>query len=143
MKRALKLGLLGVLASWGSMAMSQSVLGDWMTDNKSAIIRVAPCGAKMCGTVIRLLKPNAPAYDANNPDPAKRSQPMIGTLILEGFSRAANGWDGGTVYDPGGGRIYKSRIASPDGQTLNVTGCIAFLCRTKHWTRAEGATASR
>lgn len=116
-------------------ATPAAAFGDWETDNHSAIIRVVPCGEKLCGTVLRLLDPNAPSHDTNNPDPAKRSHPMIGTTILNSYSRAGQGWDNGTVYDPKAGRAYKSRVIVGPSGTLDVTGCIAFLCKTKHWTR--------
>lgn len=128
--------LLAVLAlSWASAASAQSIVGDWLTDDKSAIIRIAPCGGKLCGTILRVLDPAAPPNDANNPDPGRRKLSLIGVQVLKGFVPSASGWDGGTAYDPKAGKSYKSRLALAGPRRLDVTGCILFLCRTKHWTR--------
>ena len=137
MKHIIATALSALLMGWSAAASAQSAFGDWETDNHSAIIRVAPCGEKLCGAVLRVLNPTAPARDIKNPDPAKRDRPMVGTLILEGYSRAGEGWDNGIVYDPSAGRAYKSRVIVGPSGTLDVTGCIAFLCKTKHWTRVR------
>lgn len=130
--------LLAALAlSWGNAASAQSVLGDWLTDDRSAIIRIAPCGERLCGTILRVLDPAAPPNDANNPDPLQRKRPLVGVQVLKGFARSASGWDKGTAYDPKAGKSYTSRLALAGPRRLDVTGCILFLCRTKHWTRAE------
>lgn len=130
--------LLAALAlSWGSAASAQSIAGDWLTDDKSAIIRIAPCGGKLCGTILRVLDRAAPPNDANNPDPALRKRPLVGVQVLKGFVPSASGWDRGTAYDPKAGKSYKSRLALTGPRELDVTGCVLFLCRTKRWSRAD------
>lgn len=125
------------LAAASTSAAAQSVTGDWMTDDRSAIIHVASCGAKLCGTIARVLDPAAPPNDANNPDRALRSRPLVGVPVLSGFTRSAEGWKDGTAYDPKAGRSYRSRLALGGKGTLDVTGCVLFVCRTKQWTRAR------
>ncbi|HEX7854556.1 MAG TPA: DUF2147 domain-containing protein [Sphingobium sp.] len=139
MMRLTGLTAAAVLMFWGSVAFGHSPLGDWLTDDRSAIIHVAPCGQKLCGTIQHVLDPKAPAKDVNNPDSAKRARPLVGVSVLSGFTRSGEGWDGGIAYDPKAGKSYKSRLAMSNPQTLDVTGCILFLCRTRHWTRAEGS----
>lgn len=122
---------------WGTAAPAQSIAGDWLTDDKSAIIRIGPCGERLCGTILRVLDPAAPPNDANNPDRGQRHRPLIGVQVLKGFVRSASGWDSGTAYDPKAGKSYKSRLSLAGPRRLDVTGCILFLCRTKQWTRAD------
>ena len=136
MRHRMKLATLSLALLWNGNASAQSIMGDWLTDDRSAIIRVAPCGDKLCGTIARVLDPAAPRNDANNPDKAKRSRPLIGVAVLSGFSRSGSGWDNGTAYDPKAGKSYKSRLALSGLHGLDVTGCLLFLCRTKHWRRA-------
>lgn len=124
-------------AAAGTPATAQSVTGEWMTDDRSAIIHVASCGAKLCGTIARVLDPAAPPNDANNPDRALRSRPLVGVAVLSGFVRSAEGWKDGTAYDPKAGRSYRSRLALGGKDRLDVTGCVLFVCRTKQWTRAR------
>jgi len=132
-----RLMLFAVLVASAAPALAQSIAGEWKTDDGSAIIRVGPCGKAICGTIARVLDPAAPAKDINNPDKALRSRTLVGTPVLSGFTRKGAGWEGGTAYDPKAGRSYKSRLALSDARTLDVTGCILFLCRTKHWSRVE------
>lgn len=135
--RCLILSLLTLAGAASAQAPEQAITGNWKTDDGSAIIHVAPCGRAICGTIARVLDPAAPAKDINNPDRAARGRPLVGTTILSGFTRSAKGWDGGNAYDPKAGRSYKSRLALAGARGLDVTGCVMFLCQTKHWTRAD------
>ncbi|CAN5317928.1 DUF2147 domain-containing protein [soil metagenome] len=132
-----RLMLLAPLLALSAPAFAESITGDWKTDDGSAIIRVGPCGKLTCGTIARILDPAAPSQDINNPDQALRNRPLVGTPVLSGFTRAGKDWGGGTVYDPKAGRSYKSKMALSGEGTLDVTGCIMFLCRTKHWSRVD------
>ncbi|MET0365979.1 MAG: DUF2147 domain-containing protein [Sphingobium sp.] len=129
-----KLFLLALLLA-PATAHAQSETGDWLTDDGSAIVHVAPCGEKLCGRIAKVLDPKAPTNDACNPDPARRSRPLVGVAVLSDFQRAGAGWDNGSAYDPKAGRSYKSRLALDGPDRLAVTGCILFLCRTRHWKR--------
>jgi|SRR5437868_671812 len=113
-----------------------AVTGDWVNQDRSALVRIAPCGPLLCGTVVRVLARGAPKTDVNNPDPRLRSRPFTGLRVLSGFSRAGVRWEGGRAYDPKSGSSYRSRLElNPDG-TLKVTGCVLFVCRSQTWTRA-------
>ncbi len=124
-----------LLAILPSTANAQAVTGDWLTDDRSAIIHVAMRGAKLWGTIARVLDPAAPTQDINNPDAAARKRPLIGTPVLIDFARSAKGWDGGKAYDPKVGRSYRSSLTLDGPNRLAVTGCVLFVCRTKVWTR--------
>jgi uncharacterized protein (DUF2147 family) len=133
--------LLGPLCAMGlaaSPALAQrataSPLGAWRTDDGSAIVRVAPCGARLCGVIERVLDPRAPPNDANNPDPSLRARSLVGIRVLDGFTRAGTGWAGGRAYDPKSGNSYRSQLALRADGRLQVTGCVLFVCRSKLWT---------
>ncbi len=120
-------------------APGPSVQGLWLTSDHKGIVRIAPCGSKLCGTIARVLdtSPARPATDRNNPDPALRGRPILGLPILSGFGRSGNQWTGGRAYDPETGRSYKSTLAlNPDG-SLKITGCVLFICESRRWTRAR------
>jgi uncharacterized protein (DUF2147 family) len=110
-----------------------------LTADRNAIVRIAPCGARICGTLVRVLArgPKVPRTDAHNPQPSLRSRPLVGLPVLTGFSRDDEQWTGGHAYDAKTGRSYKARLTpNPDG-TLTVTGCILVLCKSQRWTRAR------
>ncbi|HEX7822495.1 MAG TPA: DUF2147 domain-containing protein [Sphingobium sp.] len=136
--RVAGLAAMGVaLVAMPSAARAQTVTGDWLTDDGSAIIHVAMRGAHLWGTIARVLDPAAPAKDIRNPDPAARTRPLVGTAVLLDFTRSSKGWDNGRAYDPKAGRSYRSTLALNGADRLDVTGCVLFLCRTKSWTRAR------
>jgi uncharacterized protein (DUF2147 family) len=116
-----------------------SVQGNWLTEDRKGIVRIAPCGAQLCGTIARVVDKDAARFvtDRNNPDPRLRGRPIIGLRVLSGFSRSGKIWKGGLAYDPESGRSYRSTLAlNPDG-SLKVTGCVLFICQSKRWTRAR------
>ncbi|WP_152985303.1 DUF2147 domain-containing protein, partial [Stenotrophomonas beteli] len=42
----------------------------------------------------------------------------------------------GQILDPATGKVYKSKLElQTGGNKLDVSGCIAFICRTQTWIR--------
>lgn len=130
--------MFGVLAGAVLTAGTRGVAGNWINQDRSALVRIAPCGAQLCGTVLRVLARgrNVPTTDVNNSQPRLRSRPLVGLRVLSGFTRSGSRWEGGRAYDPKTGTSYRSSLElNPDG-TLKVTGCVLFICRSQAWTRA-------
>lgn len=137
MKRLFILGAAGVCAAQ-PLAASGTISGRWLTADRDAIVAIAPCGAKLCGTIARfLISPpqGADQRDVNNRDASKRSRKLLGMPILTGFALDGNTWRG-TIYDPKSGKTYRS-VLEPAGNTLKVKGCISLFCQTQTWTRAK------
>ena len=131
------LALLLALAAPGGA--SHTIEGLWLNDDRKGLVRIAPCGARLCGTIVKVLdrRPGAPATDIHNPDPALRGRPFVGLQVLTGFAPAGSGWSGGRAYDPETGKSYRSTLAlNPDG-SLKVTGCVLFICESRRWTRVR------
>jgi uncharacterized protein (DUF2147 family) len=114
------------------LAASPGLGGDWINNDRSAVIRIAPCGASLCGRVVRVLAGGAPATDVRNPDPAQRRRSLVGLTVLSGFSASGNG---GRAYNPRTGRTYRATLRLNDDGTLRVTGCMMMICRSQTWTR--------
>ncbi len=129
-----RLGLLAALAAGGAQAAPAPITGTWLTAEGKALVRIEPCGAQLCGRIVKVLKPRAggPAIDSANRDPALRDRPMEGLSILTGFAAAGHGWQG-RIYDPESGRSYRSQLVRR-GDTLDVKGCLGPFCRTQRWT---------
>lgn len=113
------------------------IAGRWLTEERTAIVTVAPCGTALCGRITTLLKgpPSGPPVDSNNPDPQLRGRPLQGLLVLSQFVDKGGDWRG-RIYDPKSGKTYKS-IVKREASGLKVQGCIAFFCRTQHWAPAR------
>ena len=132
------LGLLGMAAP----AHAIDVSGVWLTNTGAAQIRMAKCGANMCGTIIWLREPEKngrPVTDEKNPDPAKRGSPMIGTQVAIGFHPSRDDAQKfvGTFYNAEDGKTYEGSIAQPNANQLHVTGCVLVFCQTQIWTRVK------
>ena len=85
---------------------------------------------------------SGPLLDINNQDPEQRSRPIVGLPLLQDFaSTGPDSWGDGTIYDPEGGKTYKSKMRLDGADRLEVSGCILFFCRGQTWTRYAAAQA--
>ncbi|HEY8330018.1 MAG TPA: DUF2147 domain-containing protein, partial [Pseudomonas sp.] len=68
---------------------------------------------------------------------ANKNKPVKGMTILWNLKAdGANAWSGGTILDPANGKTYKSKVKlQTGGAKLDVSGCIAFICRSQTWVR--------
>jgi uncharacterized protein (DUF2147 family) len=145
-------GLAGVAAAAAMLglpavarAAADPVMGDWLTVAGAAKVRIAPCAANpalACGTLLWLRdgkdKSGGPKRDLYNPDAALKGRILMGVQLLSDLKRVGPGaWADGQVYAPETGRTARAKVsANPDG-TLKVEGCMAVLCQTKTWARAN------
>ena len=130
----LRYGLL--LALIASPAFAASPKGDWLVEDKDAIIHIDSCGTSLCGTVVWTKKPGG--LDENNPDPAKRSRPIMGLQLLLGMKPASDGRWEGDIYNPENGKTYTSRMWLKSDDALRIEGCVlGFLCSGQDWTRTK------
>jgi uncharacterized protein (DUF2147 family) len=135
----LKLVLAGALLASSASGAVPDVTGNWVTEDKTALVAITRCGASVCGRVAKALviKPGHPKTDVHNPDPALRSRPIIGMTILSGFSPSGGQWKNGRIYDPESGKSYRSVLRLEADGSLKVSGCIVFFCQAQRWTRAR------
>ncbi len=126
-------------------ALAGDLVGHWLTRDGNATVAIARCGDALCGTIIALKVPNDPANgrpktDTNNPDPAKKTRPLIGVQIV--FDMKPNGspdkWDG-QVYNAEDGKTYTGSITLTGASTLDLKGCAlgGLICKTQSWTRTK------
>ncbi len=132
---------------WAGQA--DDILGVWFNGEKDAQIEIVKCGEGYCGKVVWLKEPNypegskdgvpgTPKLDHNNPDPARRQEPIIGLVIVRDFHYAGdNVWKGGTVYDPKNGKTYRGKMTLVSHDRLDLRGFIgiSLIGRTTTWTR--------
>jgi uncharacterized protein (DUF2147 family) len=148
MNRRLPLVLLLLLVGAPPLAAAEpSPLGEWITEDGKARVRIQPCagrGDELCGVIAWSFRPadapkEGPLLDHRNADPALRRRPILGLPLMQGFRPAGAGrWDHGTIYDPEGGRTYRSTMRLSSADRLEVSGCVLFICRRQTWRRAAG-----
>ena len=115
------------------------ITGRWITEDRDAVITIAPCGSNLCGKISRFLvapPQGVDQRDINNPDKSKRSRKLLGTPVLTSFSEDGDLWRG-RIYDPKSGKDYRSVIRLTSASKLEVKGCLGPFCQTQNWTRAN------
>lgn len=117
--------------SLGTMAMADPLEGTWQTgrdDNGNfGHIRVAPCGAQLCGTLVR-------SFDASG---NQISTEFDGRNIISQTVSQGGGEYRGKVYAPDRDKTYNSRLQL-SGNSLSVSGCVLGICRNGGtWTRVQ------
>lgn len=127
------------------------IVGKWLNGKKTAHIEIYKADGKYYGRIVWLKEPVYPAddkkgmagktkVDRENPDPAKRSQPIMGLVMLRDFVFVKNNlWEGGTIYDPENGKEYKCKMTLNSPDVLEVRGFvgISLIGRTDTWTRVK------
>jgi uncharacterized protein (DUF2147 family) len=108
--------------------------GIWQNEAGTLRLRISPCGAAFCGSLVWLREPRTDDY---NPDAAKRGQPLLGLRLLSGMapSGTANEWKG-SAYSPEDGRTY-AEVMTLEGGRLLTQGCVSggAICHSSKWTK--------
>jgi uncharacterized protein (DUF2147 family) len=122
---------LPVACSAQSQFKATDLVGDWLVSEKTAVITFFADGDKFYGMTSWMKKPKDEKgnvrTDIHNPDPSKRSQPLLGALLCKNFVYKGNGvWEDGTIYDSRSGRTYNCKITMKDINTINLRGYIGI-----------------
>ncbi len=134
-----RLALTAALLAATPAFASEPVTGRWVTEEKDAVVAIAPCGKAMCGAVDRFLVPPPQGLDQrdiNNPDAKLRNRKLLGMEILTSFVADGKVWRG-RIYDPKSGKSYRSIIRRKGPNVLEVKGCIGPFCQTQEWRKAS------
>jgi uncharacterized protein (DUF2147 family) len=136
MSRTLPFSAALLVLALSAAAQDKGVAGNWRTPG-GAVVRVAPCGADVCATLLQL-EPNAPTrFDEKNPDPAKHTRELCGEQIGYGFHLTdPSHAEDGHLYDPKSGKTYKG-VMTAEGDQLHLRGYVGIKAfgRTEEWTR--------
>jgi uncharacterized protein (DUF2147 family) len=132
------------LLAFSMSAMAADAAGRWKTiDDKTgkvkSIVEISKAAnGTYSGKVVEVL------YSERGPNPvcdkcsgSNKNKPVKGMTILWNLKAdGANEWSGGTILDPANGKTYKSKAElQAGGNKLDVSGCIAFICRAQTWVR--------
>jgi uncharacterized protein (DUF2147 family) len=118
----------------GPAAAQADPVGDWLTEEGAAVIRIEPCDDALCGSIAWVKNPGT---DRNNPDPAKRNVDVVGLPILLGMRLVSeNRWEG-QVYNAENGKNYLAYISMVEPDVLKIRGCVlgGLFCGGEKWTR--------
>jgi uncharacterized protein (DUF2147 family) len=128
-----KFVLAAVFAAAAAPAFADPVEGTWRTrpdDNGNfGHVRIAACGAKLCGTLVRAF--NGQGQPIESPNVGKQ---IVWDMEPQGNGQYANG----KIWAPDRDKTYRSKMEL-NGNTLSVSGCVlgGAICRSQQWTRAD------
>ena len=122
------------LAAGGAAAQgpAKDVTGLWIDHTGQGAVEIAPCGDRICGSVVWL----------KNPAHKSKSGKLIcGTQVLGDLQRqGANAWESGWIYNPEDEERFSAALKLTNANTLEVTGYlgIKLLGETFTWKRSPG-----
>lgn len=125
MKSAFKTAVLTVITLAGaSSAALADPSGTWLRDNGGSRVKVAPCGANLCGTIVWL-------KDADGP--SKVGQRVFYDMASSG----TNKWSG-KAFNPEDGKTYSGTMTL-SGSSLTTSGCVlgGLICKSVNWTKVN------
>ena len=131
-----------LLTAAAGSAHAADPYGIWLTGDGQARIRVDRCGGNLCGTIVWLRQPidaatGRPEVDDKNPDPRRRTRPILGLRIFSMAPTADGAWSG-SIYNADDGQTYRASVTSRSPSTLTVRGCAGPFCGDDTWTRVGG-----
>lgn len=122
------------VAAFAAPAVAADATGVWARPSGSSRIQIAPCGKALCGKLVWLKNPR---NDDKNPDPAKRSRPLLGVQTVMGMvADGANSWKG-KVYNAEDGKTYTGVMKLLSANELSLKGCVlgGMICKGETWKR--------
>jgi len=126
----------------GRPASAGDVLADphgiWETEGGKSHVRLSDCENKpkrLCGTIIWMKNPRK---DVKNDNERLRDRELVGTRVVWDLKhQGGKEWDDGEIYNPADGDTYDSELVEIDANTLEVSGCVWFICEEQTWMRIE------
>ncbi len=130
-----------VIAATAAVILSASaaaadITGTWLSESGQTKVRIAPCGAKMCGIVV-WAKGNP--KDSQNPKASLRSRPVKGIRMIWNITSSGGGQYTGKLYNYKDGKTYDGKVSEQGADKLKLSGCVlgGIICRGQVWTRAN------
>ena len=127
--KAIAAGLVALGLGAGA-ALADPIEGMWQTqvdDGAYAHVKMVPCGANFCGTMVRTF----------NSDGEYKS-PNIGKQLVRNMKPAGNGRYEGKVWRPSNNKVYIGKI-DLNGSSMKLAGCVAggLICAKQTWARVK------
>jgi len=125
-------------------APDSTPVGVWQDSSGRVRVEIAPCGDRLCGTVVWFRWPNdaqgLPLVDLRDKDPALRARPVMGLKILDGLRRTGERtWADGKLYNPDDGETYQVSVSIQDDGALRLRAYVLLplFGQTRIFTRVR------
>lgn len=133
-----------IMLAAGALAFSAAVyaqtaedaVGVWLNPENGSHTEFYKCGDGVCGKIVRVT--DGQKTDDKNPDPAKKSRPIVGLVIMQGAKKTGpNKW-AGTLYNRADGKSYSGTLTVKSKNEVDLSGCVAAVfCKTSTFTRVK------
>jgi uncharacterized protein (DUF2147 family) len=141
--KCITLFALTVFFSVNVFSQEESIKSIWFNDKQTSKIKIFKAtNGKYYGKIVWSKTPDK--KDINNPDPAKRNDPVLEMIFIKDFTydAAKKQWNGGTIYDPDNGKTYDCYMWFEGNNTdvLYLKGYIMgmkFMGRETQFTKTE------
>ncbi len=137
-----------LLCPLSGLAAESSPVGRWKTIDdetgraKSIVEITEHANGVLAGRVVEILQSDRgpdPICDKCKDD--RKGRPIKGMEIIRGMKPDGERWSGGSILKPDEGRIYKAKMQLLEGgEKLEVSGCVAFICKAQVWLRQQGSS---
>ena len=113
--------------------------GQWTNPARSVTVRIAPCGASLCGRVVSA-SPDAKAKAA-----AAGTPRLVGTELMSRLVPAGEGAWRGEFFVPDRNVRAPGELRLLGPRALEIEGCAVagLLCKSQQWTRVAAPRKAR
>ena len=123
-------------------AAAADATGRWKTIDsdtgkpKSIVEITRAANGTLSGRIIELLNPSKPNPVCDKCKDDRKNKPIKGMEIVRGMKKDGAAYAGGTILRPADGKVFKSKMQLIEGgKKLEVSGCVAFICKEQIWIR--------
>ena len=125
---------------WGSISLSQSIIGKWKTiddetGKQKSIVNIYQKGDRYFGRIEKIFP--EPGGDPNptcdNCEGDRKDKAIVGMEIIDGLKKSGDEYKNGTILDPANGKVYDCKLWVNDEGNLKVRGYLYFFYRTQTW----------
>jgi uncharacterized protein (DUF2147 family) len=120
----LRAAMVAGLAGLSVPAYAADAKGVWLRSEGTSRVKIASCGAALCGTVVWLQKTDGPG--------------KVGQRVFFDMKPAGAGTWEGSAFNPEDGRTYSGKM-EVSGNALTTTGCAlgGLICKSVNWSRVN------
>lgn len=135
----LKLTILLVIffSSFSFAQQADDIIGKYRLPNKLDV-EIFKSNGKYSGKIIALGDfDEGQTTDINNPEKSKRSNPLIGMIIIKNleFDKVENQWINGKMYGPEKGMTFNLKITDMREDEIEAVGSKYFFWKTLRWVK--------
>ena len=113
------------LVSWLAVpALADEAKGVWLRQEGAARVKIASCGASLCGTIVWLKETGGLG--------------RVGQRVFFGMKPSGSNTWAGSAFNPEDGNTYSGNLAV-SGKVLTTTGCAlgGLICKSMNWSRVD------